>query len=134
MPVLIESLDSEDEGEDKLGSNELRAMPPVASKRASESASSSGLSQHWKRTKTIARGAEMIPGIAYLFDAADPKKNSDRVGFLQVLLVGPQKPKPQRKPKVQRKKEGEENFNFSASSQEFRQGLPKPRRTAWQHL
>ena len=43
--------------------------------------------------------------IAYLFDEQDAKQNSDRVGFLQVRLVGPQKPKMARKPKVQRKKD-----------------------------
>ena len=74
----------------------------------------------------------MISEIAYFFDEADAKKNSDRVGFLQVRLVGPQKPKLPRKPKVQRKKDGDNNLSFSASSPEIRQGLLKSRRTEWQ--
>ena len=45
----------------------------------------------------------MLEKMAYLFDEQDAKNNSDRVGFLQVRLVGPQRPKLAKKAIVQKK-------------------------------
>ena len=73
----------------------------------------------------------MMSKIAYLFDETDMKKNSDRVGFLQVRLVGPQKPKAGRKAKVQKKKDGDKNLRYSTSSPEIQAGLRKSRVTEW---
>ena len=87
---------SVNEEAEKVRSKELRApaAPVSSSKRSSSSATppGEGLSRHWKKTKTTGKGVAMIEKIAYLFDEQDAKQNSDRVGFLQVRLVGPQKP------------------------------------------
>ena len=74
----------------------------------------------------------MVEKIAYLFDRTDAKQNSDRVGFLQVRLVGPQKPKAKCKAKVQKKKDGDKNLRYSSSSPEIQAGLRKSRVTEWQ--
>jgi hypothetical protein len=74
----------------------------------------------------------MVEKIAFLFEERDAKQNSERVGFLQVRLVGPQKPKANRKAKVQRKKDGDKNLRYSNSSPEIQAGLRKSRVTEWQ--
>ena len=123
---------TEDEDDhDVVGSKELRAAPV---KRASTTDAPLGnLSQHSKKTKTTGKGENLLMSkIAYLFAEADAKHNPDRVGFLQVRLVGPRKPKSQLKPKVQRKKDGYKNLRFSNCSPDIQKGLRKSRVTEWQ--
>ena len=127
--------DMSDSEEKKAISTELRvpAAPASSSKRSSSSATPSGegLSRHWKKTNTTGKGVATIEKIAYLFDEQDAKQNSDRVGFLQVRLVGPQKPKLPRKQKVQRKKDGDKNLSFASCSPEIQKGLLNSRYEEW---
>ena len=124
--VNYDSDESDSDREEEVRSKELRAEP--VSKRAkteahekrlpignvyTPDASSSSLSKHFKKTNTTGKGGERRKKSAERGDEADAKKDSDRVGFLQVRLVGPQKPKAQTKPKVQRKKDGDKNLRFS---------------------
>ena len=74
----------------------------------------------------------MLSKVAYLFDDQDARQNSNRVGFLQVRLVGPQKPKAARKAKVQKKKGGDKNLRCSDTSPEIQRGLRKSRVVEWQ--
>ena len=115
--------DSDKDMIEEVRSKELRAAPSSSStaKREAEASSSSNakreaevsepsnLEQHWKKTRTTGKGVEMISKIGYLLDE-ESQKHSDRVGFLQVRLVGPKATN--RKPKVQRKKDGDNTLRF----------------------
>ena len=135
--------DSDKEMIEEVRSKELRAAPSSLSiaKREAEASSSSNakreaevsepsnLEQHWKKIRTTGKGVEMISKIGHLLDE-ESQKHSDRVGFLQVRLVVPKATN--RKPKVQRKEDGDKNFLFSDCNNEIQRGLRKPKVAEWQ--
>ena len=90
--------------------------------RSPEELEPTSLQQHWKKTKTKSKGVKMLEKIAYLLDEED---NLERVGFIQVRLVGPKEKK--RSPKPQRKKDGDKNLRFSCCDLEVHNGLRKSR-------
>jgi hypothetical protein len=89
----------------------------------------SSLQSNWKRSKTTGKGVKMFEKTAFLFDD-DMSKDNDRVGFLQVRLVGPKQRN--RAPKIQRKKDGDKNLRYSETSPEIQKGLKKSRVVEWQ--
>ena len=83
-----------------------------------------------KRNKVTGKGVELLEKFAMIFDE-DPKKDQDRVGFIQVRLVPPkQKKAPARKP--QKKKDGDKNLSYASCSPVIQQGLRKSRAKEWQ--
>ena len=83
-----------------------------------------------KRNKVTGKGVELLEKFAMIFDE-DPKKDQDRVGFIQVRLVPPkQKKAPARKP--QKKKDGDKNLSYASCSPVIQQGLRKSRAKGWQ--
>ena len=67
----------------------------------------------------------MVEKIAYMFDAEDPQRTS----FLQVRLT---KRATLRKPKVQRKKDGDKNLRYADCPPDIQAGLRKTRVEEWQ--
>jgi len=68
--------------------------------------------------------------VANLFDDGE-KANNERVGFLQVRLVGGREKKtPARKPP--KKKDGDKNLRYASCSPEIQKGLQKSRAAEWQ--
>ena len=110
---------------------ELRA-PVSEEEMLSGNASSSQenpLARALKRAKIQGKGVDMVSRIANLI-SKDDGNETQRVGFLQVRLVGP---RPSNKAKkVARKKDGERNLKFEDCPPEIQRGLKKARCAEWQ--